>query len=221
MAAKQTIFILPFILSMALFSQGAMAQAVPPPVDGAPPADNTIVCDLLLEDTTDPLTEAIGADQVALFGTGGRGSARDVPFADVSLAFRVEAYTLLTDSMYDLDRSGESLVDMSVAECISSASALEMVDKIHLARGKKGYLLANLEFVDAVVYAGLLKRVIGLEKEVLQTLIGPPVAPASSTSDAPATPTSTTTSTTTTTTPASTTTTTPTSTATPTTPTAP
>jgi hypothetical protein len=181
MPTKQSVFILLLILSVFLFAfgQGVLAQGAPPPVDGTPPADgappdDSIQCDLLLEEATDELTDAIEAEQIALFGTGTTG---DLPFAGASDLFLFQAYSLLYGSIVNLDRTAETVFDMSVEGCTTPESSLEMIDDIHLARGKKGYLLANLEFVDAVVYAGLLKRAIVLEKKVLLTLIGPPVVP--------------------------------------------
>lgn len=189
MQKKPSAFILLLILSMFLFAfcQGVLAQESPPAdgtasEDGTAPEDdtspaNSIVCDLLLEDTTDELTDAIQAERIALFGTGSTNPDGALPFSDLPLALLFEAYSLLFDSMASLDRTAEFVVDMSVAACITSESAQDMVDKIHLARGKKGYLLANLQSVTFLVYAGLLERAIALEQEVLVTLIGSPIVP--------------------------------------------
>ncbi len=174
MQKKPSVFIPLLILSMFLFvfCQGVLAQESPPPADETSP-DNAIVCDLLLEDATDELTDAIQTERIALFSTDSTNPDGGLPFSDLPLALLFEAFSLLFDSTDRLDRTAEFVVDMSVAACITSESALEMVDKIHLARGKKGYLLANLQSVTFVVYAGLLERAIALEQEVLLTLKPP------------------------------------------------
>jgi|GEM_PF-5094606 len=178
MQKKPNAFIPLLVLSMFLlaFCQGVLAQQSQPATDGTSP-DNSIVCNLLLDDAAGELTDAIQADRIALFGTGSTNPDGDVLFSDLPLALQFEAYSLLFDSVDGLDRTAEFVVDMSVATCITADSALAMVDKIHLARGKKGYLLANLQSVTFQVYAGLLARAIALEQEVLQTL-APPVVPA-------------------------------------------
>ena len=199
MSTTHSGFIQPVILSLFLFafSQGIEAQQAPP-VNGNPP-DNSIACDLLREDATNNLTDAIESNRTALFGTGSTGLPGGFSPSDALDRFLGQALYLLYDSFGSLDRAAVAIVDMSVAGCISPESALNLAEDIQLAGGKIGFIVRNGDNVDAVVYRGLLKGAIDLEEAVFvqikpQGASTMPTTPTTSTT--PTTPTTSTTPTT-------------------------